>query len=1309
MKQSYQTRGPSTAVTLLVAVSTAILSMAAHGQVTLDPGTQPPLMLAPYVLESTNLEANQLDPDDQGGTYAYRPWFENGAWTGDIIKYYITSAGVRTRDEANPPGRYPRNGPGWNDWVSLWSARYVFPDYVPYEFDVEGTENWECVETDVNYWKEPTTPGGGRKLITYSEGLTIPLHWHRITDAQRAAIDPGFAAIDEDKDDPYASDILNFVRGDRSNERCKLEGEYRWRFSLLGPIINSEPVYVPAGSPPGTNGVVLVGANDGMLHGFRATDGKELFGYTPSIVMDRLGALSVSPFRHSYFVDGSLRYRNTGTRQSPRHIVAGGLGAGGRGLFALDVTDPEDPEILFELAGADRNFNGGESDYRIGHIHGRPSIARFPDGTPNGKWYIVTGNGYGSKGFGTGQQRDQLGRAFLVLIPLDGGQPVFIAAGATSNNGLSAPALVDATNNGIVDYVYAGDLQGTLWRFDFKESNTSTPTHTTPLFNTAANQPITVEPDVARHPTFAGFMVYFGTGSLLSRADAGNTVTQSIYGIWDRENRLSVNSNQLVTQKLETLSYTWAVPQTGNVCGVEEGVTTHESTVRIIPEQKPLIWEGTNRHLGWRVDLPADTGERLLTRPQVRAERLQFITTNPADVLNPPDPADQTIPAIDRNSAGSWMLQLDLSTGGINPILPKALFDLNKDCTLDLSDAVRRTVMQDGKEKTIDLIPVGLNLGPFNVSAPSYARVRFDSSIGSIVDGVYINALNIPPLEVIAPPAVGPIDVTTDVPVGYPAVRLNYADDDAAFPDQAYPEPVKLDTGSPNRTEIESARGPIKRYLGSDGFGNRVAGHSSAYNKVHGVNYVDFIDLEPRAGTGALDVSEPVRSDDPNGLLRLDVGSEYRDANGNIKSMHPRQAKRELYRVTDVVDMDQKFIVVVTNADLSKGMQLQIGCRTWAVYDYQTMMMEYLGPQAGLAMGQDVSEFVDTINPGGRTLVFTLNEILNEAPNCGPRLDGPTLRITPTARVGDMDVLMATLPGCVNNTHHYESSLPKPGAATASAVDLYAIDPHVTANQSSKDKGDKASSFVGYRWRNGALTIQLLKVDEIDGVPVSAYRLQEEEYLPVRLPPAQEGRDFGFGGIYARAFKIDDDVVVPLDEPNGLLYESSLFWHYGDMTRFTTRGQGNPVSPSCYGAMSTTEFNRETATFNAPIYTALTEFFADNPDQADRYVKWLDDLASGDENRVREAIDGLQALFAELVGEWGAQKDLTVADYHRLRVYVPNNPNLDLISIDRGIGVELEGDGTPVEVSDVERDLLPSLGPNYQPGRRSWIDLTPEE
>jgi hypothetical protein len=257
------------------------------------------------------------------------------------------------------------------------------------------------------------------------------------------------------------------------------------------------------------------------------------------------------------------------------------------------------------------------------------------------------------------------------------------------------------------------------------------------------------------------------------------------------------------------------------------------------------------------------------------------------------------------------------------------------------------------------------------------------------------------------------------------------------------------------------------------------------------------------------------------------------------------------------------------------------------------------------------------------------------------------------------------------------------------------------------------SSFSGYRWRNGALTIQLLAVTETTpgaGDYRSAYQLQDAIHLPTRSGGLGEGREIGWGGIYAKAFTTsgagNNVTIVPAAVDNGLLYESSVFWHWGDMTRFTTRGVGDPVLPGCYGDRPpTTLFNRETSRFQQREYNSLTEGFT--AEEQRRYVEALRDLASSDPNVVRAAVEFLENLFNKETGSTGAQKNLTLGEYHRMRYYVPNNPDLILLPIDSGL-FELDVDGTPVNVSDVERDLLPSLGPNYQPGRRSWIDLTPE-
>ena len=1278
---------------LAVATVASLISLAAYGQATVDPDTQPFMTLAPYVLKSSNLEPRV--GNTAGGTRAYRPWFENGAWTGDLVEYDILATGQRV--PRNDIGRYPRDGAAWRGTSPLWTARYSFPDFVPYD---PNDSTWTCVEEDATYWQT-------RNIFTIrNTNSKVPFLWNQLTAAQRLALDQVTAADNTLDTDPYVSPFLNYVRGDRSLERCKVDGQFRWRFSLLGSIVNSRPVYVPAGTG---DGVVVVGANSGMLHGFSATNGDELWAYIPSLILDRVGLQREPATRPRYLMDGELRHRDIGVPNAAQHIVTGGLGAGGKGLFVLDVTDPSDPGVITEIAGATAGFVGGAADNRIGYIHGRPTIARLPDGSGGSRWYVVSGNGYASTN----------GRAHLVLIPLDGTPtPEFRATDATDNNGLSAPSLIDATGNGVVDYAYAGDLQGNLWRFDFNNNNVQR------VFTAGPSKPIVVEPDIARHPvTDDGFMIYFGTGSLLSGADVAVTSQQSVYGIWDRPLNTAHNSwlpidvNRLATQTLQSADVTWDIP-TGS-CGATLG-TNATTTVRFIqaPPDNPT-WTGASPNLGWQVHLPR-AGERVIGHPQVRAERIQFITTNPYDMANPPErnafPTDAAHQAA-LNQSGSWMLQLDLATGG-NALRARALFDLNKDCTLSVTDgAPIGATAFDATTIPTGQYPVGVNLGPYNIAQPAFARVRFDASVGSVVDGVYINALYLPPQDPPNNVIHGPLDVTTDSPGGPSHAPL--------------PEPLK----SPFTFRLfPEASGPTKRYLRSDGLGHGVDGHSMGYNKHHGVDYVDFFRLEPRRGQ-----------------TRLDAGVMY-DAGGTYEPivLDPttpsglRTSQRELNRVEEVTMPDnQRFIIVLTNADLSRGNEIRIGARTWPVYEYQTIMMQHL--RAATPAQMMTGLLADN-------LVFTLRGDFN--PICPPSL-GLTpdacdnrLRITPTERIGSLDATMGTLPGCVNNTDRYEGDLINDPYITRkrrhisgsrndianwetilddsgnlragyTLEDLYADgrgdsnvrdNPHATPYPPAQ--GSQIVRELGYRWRNGSLTVQLLAVNS-DNTP--AFEIQDSIHLPRPNAgvAAVEGIDIGWGGAYAKAFNVVSGAVVPLNNPpgrfvgnSGLLYELSMFWHWGDMARFQSQGQGSPVVPVCYGTRTyTPSLAREVEWFTPGAYQQLTaEFTGTAAREAlqDEYAALIAQIAAGTGD-LDAAVRRLQEILS-------SSQNLTT--YHRLRHYVPNSKQLNenhLIRIDRGDwNINLAVDGTPVDVIDVERDLLPSLGPNYQPGRRSWIDLVPE-
>ena len=82
-----------------------------------------------------------------------------------------------------------------------------------------------------------------------------------------------------------------------------------------------------------------------------------------------------------------------------RTLLVGGLGAGGRGVYALDVTDPADfltsestaaDRVLWDIVGGDTGFTN------LGYTYSKPEIVRMPDDTYGGVWTAVFGNGYKS-------------------------------------------------------------------------------------------------------------------------------------------------------------------------------------------------------------------------------------------------------------------------------------------------------------------------------------------------------------------------------------------------------------------------------------------------------------------------------------------------------------------------------------------------------------------------------------------------------------------------------------------------------------------------------------------------------------------------------------------------------------------------------------------------------------------------------------------------------------------------------------------------------------------------------------------------
>jgi type IV pilus assembly protein PilY1 len=273
-----------------------------------------------------------------------------------------------------------------------------------------------------------------------------------------------------------------------------------------------------------------------------------------------------------------MRPSRSAVSKSWNTVLVGGLGGGGKGYFALNVTDPDSSyvsevnaanTILWEFSDSDDTYPvdalgnplGGAVGARVdpngqpvkdlGYALNPPTIAMSnvnDTGSPTQKeWISVFGNGYDStsgiaKLFVLFMDRGLDGWASGDFVKLDTGVGV-PAPGqqhAGFPNALGTPAVVDTDLNGTADLAYAGDLLGNMYRFDISDPNPSnwkvTRIFTATYFDGTTNvlQPITAQPMVIKHPTQPGFMVIFGTGSYVTHEDAKSQDIQSIYGIWDR-------------------------------------------------------------------------------------------------------------------------------------------------------------------------------------------------------------------------------------------------------------------------------------------------------------------------------------------------------------------------------------------------------------------------------------------------------------------------------------------------------------------------------------------------------------------------------------------------------------------------------------------------------------------------------------------------------------------------------------------------------------------------------------------------------
>ena len=619
----------------------------------------------------------------QTGTVLYQAQFSSQNWAGHLFSFAVSSDG--TVKDLNSDGKLDGNDANWD------AATLI--------------------------------PAASRNIRTFKGGAGVDFIWGNLSTAQQTALKTSSVGVVGT--DTMGQDRLNWLRGDTTKE-VRNSGIFRNRTTtVLGDIINSDPTFsytedygytsLPvtaterstyaafvSGKNSGTTlrpPMVFDGANDGMLHAFRAdtgnaSSGKELFAYVPAAVYGNLSSLTEPAYLHKYFVDGSPTVGDAYLSGAWKTVLLGGLGKGGKAIYALNISTPDaftDAHVLWEYSGStvDTGSTGTTDADGMGLTYSQPQIARLNDGT----WAAIFGNGYNS----TSE------RAFLYIVNLSTGALIKkIPTNTATSNGLSTPKLYDSNNDKIIDFVYAGDLQGNMWKFDLSGATSASwglGNGGNPLFiaRNSSNlvQPITAQPTVGAHPS-GGVLVYFGTGSYLTTADVSDITVQSFYAIWDKPSATTtVDRSSLVRQ---TIDEQVASGTTKTIAGcTDDSLTPGDDCVVTFN----FTTRGTSANtvdytskFGWYMDLlPVSgtaVGERVVSAALLKHDRVIFLTAIPS--------ADPCAPGGD-----SWLMEIDASTGGRTAV---SSFDFNNDDKFDDKDKLPSTHTASGVKSTVGMVKI---------------------------------------------------------------------------------------------------------------------------------------------------------------------------------------------------------------------------------------------------------------------------------------------------------------------------------------------------------------------------------------------------------------------------------------------------------------------------------------------------------------------------------------------------------------------------------------------------------------------------
>lgn len=656
----------------------------------------------------------------QTTSQAYFAYYNPNDWTGRMTAYglAVDTSGILTINSlAN-----------WDSQCVLTGVPNLYPATVP---------TATCPTTGLTTPSTGQSPTSGRVMLTWngldtaaSPGTAgIPFEWPPgssggITTAQESVLDASDTA-------PINANRLNFLRGDTTYQStATVPNTFRQRNGVLGDIVDSSPVWVGEPNAPyslafkdrylsatidptpensysyasfvtsnqSRANVVYVGANDGFLHAFRTgtedingvlsssivpNDGLEILAYMPALVLNNIRnsgtpALDYAnpQYAHNFYVDatpgtGDLFYGNAW-----HTWLVGGLGAGGAGIYALDVSNPSSTNfteanaaslVIGDWSSATIScVNVTSCGNKLGNTFGTPVIRRLH----NGMWGVIFGNGFGST---TGD-----GGIYVMTVDPSTGNKLFYyfstgTGTAATPNGIAYVTAADLDGDHITDFVYAGDLLGNVWRFDLTSCSPVTPATSASsagtcsaasgwgagsvaLAKTQGGQPITTPVVLASAKVMGSapaLIVSYGTGQRTQFTTTASTTyvpgTQSLYGVWDwnfgtwnstsaaqyasltaaQEAKATGSAGSTaVTLGIGNLQAQTFTPVSTTTAGVTTNtVDTSNTTVTWAQcSSGPITCTGV---LGWYANLPG-TKEQVVSSPALYQQALLVNTSVPA-------------------------------------------------------------------------------------------------------------------------------------------------------------------------------------------------------------------------------------------------------------------------------------------------------------------------------------------------------------------------------------------------------------------------------------------------------------------------------------------------------------------------------------------------------------------------------------------------------------------------------------------------------------------------------------------------------